>query len=408
MHPVKGFSFFSPLGIRLLVCLLSLIGYHPLKAQDSCRLQVSLLTCGSGEDLYSCYGHSALRISDTCRGSDWVYNYGTFNFGDPDFYWKFTRGKLAYYLNVESFTGFMQNYAQEGRRVQEQVLDLTAADALAIQSFLQNNAKEENKYYRYDFLFDNCSTRLRDLFPRQFKQRFHFGHAMSNDSCSFREVLDFYERRIPATRLGINLLMSHRVDERMNNEQSMFLPDFLMGGMSDATLDGHFIVKQTRELLPDVQIMSSPTNWASYSAWLLLLSIVFLSLAKPGIRKYLLYFDVFFFMILGLLGCFMLFMWLGTEHEVCRYNRNLLWAFPLHLVFAFLLARDSPKVQPYARYASSLIVLSFFYSFFAEQNFPSEITPMLWLILFRLSKYSSRIQWSQVSQTFRYASSGRS
>jgi hypothetical protein len=131
-------------------------------------------------------------------------------------------------------------------------------------------------------------------------------------------------------------------------------------------------------------------------------------MAKPGIRKYLLYFDVFFFMILGLLGCFMLFMWLGTEHEVCRYNRNLLWAFPLHLVFAFLLARDSPKVQPYARYASSLLVLSLFYNFFAQQDIPSEITPILWLILFRLSKYSSRIQWSQVSQTFRYASSARS
>ena len=408
MHLVKSLLHFPFSCLRLLVVVLLLSTPYSSKGQDSCRLQISLLTCGSGEDLYSCYGHSALRISDTCRGSDWVYNYGTFNFGDPDFYWKFTQGKLAYYLNVESFTGFIQNYAQEERRVQEQVLDIPAADALALQSFLQNNAKEENKYYRYDFLFDNCSTRLRDLFPRQFGTRFHFGHAMSNDSCSFREVLDYYERRIPSTRLGINLLMSHRVDERMSNEQSMFLPDYLMGGLSDATLDGHFIVKQTRELLPDVQILSSPTNWASYSAWLLLLTIVFLSMAKPGIRKYLLYFDVFFFMILGLLGCFMLFMWLGTEHEVCRYNRNLLWAFPLHLVFAFLLARDSPKVQPYARYASSLLVLSLFYNFFAQQDIPSEITPILWLILFRLSKYSSRIQWSQVSQTFRYASSARS
>ena len=358
-------------------------------AQDTSRLRVSILTCGVGEDLYSCYGHSAIRIIDSSTGTDIVYNYGTFNFGDPDFYSKFTRGKLPYYLNDENFQGFIGTYINEGRGVTEQLLDLTDKDAKMVQYFLSDNLKEENKYYRYDFLLDNCSTRVRDIFPTLFNTRFEFGHSMADDSCSFRTILDQYEKNKHWERVGINLLMSHLVDNKMSNVQSMFLPDYLMKGISEATLDGKPIVKETISILPQIVAIPTEVNQPKMLLWAFLFAVVFLSFNKT-FQPWLVYVDVLLFMLLGLLGCFMLFMWFGTEHAVCSYNRNLFWAFPLHLIFAFMLTRNSDKASRYARYASWLVTLSMLYGLIATQAYMSEIIPLLLLILFRLGKYARR------------------
>ncbi|HPI55628.1 MAG TPA: DUF4105 domain-containing protein, partial [Chitinophagaceae bacterium] len=215
-----------------------------------CGLRISLLTCGTGSELYASYGHSALRIVDTCNRQDIVYNYGTFSFSDPDFYSKFTRGKLPYYLASESYDGFMEIYQEEGRSVTEQVLRLNPEDALAVQHFLHENLKEENKYYRYDFLYDNCSTRIRDLLDKQFARRIEWGAIIANDSLPFRTVLDYYERNLHWERFGINLLMSDLVDQKMTSMQSMFLPDYLERGFDKATLDGNKLVGEKQELLP--------------------------------------------------------------------------------------------------------------------------------------------------------------
>jgi hypothetical protein len=349
-------------------------------------LRISLLTCGSGEDLYSVYGHSAIRVVDASTMTDIVYNYGTFNFSDPDFYLKFTRGKLLYYVNDESFDDFMNMYMQDGRSVYEQVLNLNPADANVVNEFLLNNLKEENKYYKYDFLFDNCSTRLKDIFTKSFGKRFQLGHIIADDSMAFRTVLNYYERNIHWERFGINLLLSKQVDNKMTNEQSTFLPDYLMRAIAVSTIDGSSIVKETMQLLPEKNNRNAATNEPKLYGWFLLLGVLLISFSS--MKKHLIYFDVLFFLMLGLLGFVMLFMWFGTEHTVCAWNRNLLWAFPLHIVFAFLIPRESTQKLLYAKYTSMLLVVSMFYSLFAQQEYIAEITPILILILYRLSKYS--------------------
>ncbi len=367
-----------------IFCLISTV--HA-EVADTAHYRISIITCGSGQDLYSVYGHSAVRVIDSSHNTDIVYNYGTFNFGDPEFYSKFTRGKLDYYLNDEWYTDFMRTYIEEGRSVYEQVLQINQRDASALNNFLVNNLKEENKYYKYDFLFDNCSTRIRNMFSNYFGKRFTYGRVIADDSVSFRTILNYDERNIHWERMGINLLLSHRVDDKMTNDQSMFLPDYLMKGLARATLDGQPLVKETLQLLPEPNTFPDQSNQPRMLFWALLLVIVFLSLS-PTIKKFLLFFDVLFFLLLGLLGCFMLFMWFGTEHQVCAWNRNLLWAFPLHVVFAFMIARNTEKVKDYARYTSWLLVISMLYNLFADQQYISEITPILLLILFRLNHYS--------------------
>lgn len=377
---------------RILLLLAALLGTFFARGQDSSVLRISLLTCGVGEELYSSYGHSAVRVTDTVNGTDLVYNYGSFNFGDPDFYMKFTRGKLPYYLNAETMDSFMSLYVDEGRSVGEQILQLNKTDALAVQAFLKNNLKEENRYYKYDFLFDNCSTRIRDLFATIFNNRINFLPVISNDSMTFRTILNHYERHVHWERFGINLLMSNLVDQKMKSYESMFLPDYLMRGFDVATLDGHKLSGAATVILPAGHLINNKMNEPLVYAWLLLAVTVLLSFSKK-MSIPLRFFDVFFFMILGLLGCLMLFMWFGTEHKVCAWNLNLLWAFPLHLIFAFMIPRNSKNVALYAKYAGWLLIGAIFYNYFASQKYIAEVTPLILLILWRLNHYSKQVKY---------------
>src|SRR5690606_9046113 len=122
----------------------------PSRAQpDSCALRLRLITCGPGEDLYALFGHSALRVVDSVRNLDMVFNYGTFDFDEPGFYLRFMRGDLRYYVSIGHYRDFLFTYQMEGRSVMEQVLQLSCADRNRIYAFLQFNAREENKYYAY-------------------------------------------------------------------------------------------------------------------------------------------------------------------------------------------------------------------------------------------------------------------
>ncbi len=362
-------------------------------AQDSCTLQISVMTCGTGQELYSSYGHSAIRVVDPCKGTDSVYNYGGFNFAEPDFYMKFTRGKLKYYLFAETMESFLGQYVYEGRSVIEQRVQLNEKDAQAVQQFLRENLKEANRYYRYDFLFDNCSTRIRDLFQQLFQNRLRYLPFMASDSIRFRTLLNHYERNLHWERVGINLLMSHVVDQKMSSYQSMFLPDYLLKGLAVATLDGHALIADTKTILVSTQTDSKALNQPLWIFWSLFVGITFLSLSKK-MRVALIYIDVLLFLVIGLLGCLMMFMWFGTEHQVCERNLNLLWAFPLHIVFAFLIARQSAQVPQYAKYASWLLMAGVAFSFFADQKYFGEIIPLILLLFFRLNHYSKSLKFS--------------
>lgn len=380
-----------------LICSVSLPASGSLTVYP-CGLQISILTCGPGADLYSIYGHSAIRILDSCQQTDIVYNYGTFSFSDPDFYLKFTRGKLDYYLGTESFPGFMAQYQEEGRRVDEQILLLSAEEAIQVRDFLVNNALPANRNYRYDFLFDNCSTRIRDIFSNLFKDQFVYGIAMQDDSISFRTLLNHYERNLHWERVGINLLMSDIVDRSMKSDESMFLPDYLQKGFATARLNGRFIVGSEKNLLPNRWEPHASGNEPLFF-FLVFAAAYFLLGRLKTLKSVMIYLDSALFLTAGLLGLLMLFMWFGTDHKVCAWNRNLFWAFPLHLIFAGMLSFKSDKVSTYARSASWLITLSLIYQFFAQQKFDIEILPLILIIWLRLRYYAGAFKW-QAAQIF--------
>lgn len=368
-------------------------------------IKISLITCGLGTELYSGFGHSAIRIVH--HNEDIVYNYGTFNFGDSNFYYKFTKGKLPYWVAKEKFENFLYTYQVEGRSVYEQQLNLDAISAQAIFSFLENNIKEENKYYHYDFLFDNCSTRLRDIFEKTLGSNFHWGKAMANKKLSFRDQINFNLKNNHWARTGINLLLGSKVDQIMTNESAMFLPAYLMNAMRDARFNNKKLVSQTIEILPNKVSNEIPRNDVKYYLWLFFI-LSFLMSFFVKLKSKLIYLDIVVFFIMGLLGCLMLFMWFGTNHQSCAMNRNLVWALPTHLILAFLIARNSNKVQILARISLAILFAGIVWNLFAKQVFISEITPLLLWLIWRLNHYRKNIISSQYDNIqYRFASFGK-
>ncbi|PZF74182.1 Lnb N-terminal periplasmic domain-containing protein [Taibaiella soli] len=337
---------------RLFLSLLILLPFFQASAQiDSSHLRISLVTCGPGDEIWETFGHTGVRVTDTLAHTDMVFNYGTFNGFEKDFELKFMRGKLLYYVSYYPFPEFMEEYVQAHRKVEEQVLQIDGKSKEEIYAFLKWNAEPQNREYKYDFLFDNCATRIRDIFPKTLGNGFQFGKtAAANKTISFRQIVNQYLYKEHFERLGINLLLGSKVDKKMDNAAIMFLPDFLRDGLAGATLDNKPVAEKTKLLLDGSAHEPARTNWAFITLlFVSLLTIV--TMFTPALHGLGMFLGRFLLVITGLLGCLMLFMWFGTDHQACQDNFNVLWALPTNLIFAFTRNRS--------RYAGIAIVLLF-------------------------------------------------
>lgn len=345
---------------------------------DSSHLRVSLLTCGIGDEIWETFGHTAIRITDSAHGTDNVYNYGTFSFG-PDFELQFMRGKLLYYLSYDPFPVFMQEYVEANRSVEEQILMLDGAKKQEIFDYLKNNALEENRYYKYDFFFDNCATRLRDVFPRSLDGGFKFGEtAAAHERITYRQIINRYFYKTHWERFGVNLLLGSRIDKVMSNTDIMFLPDFLRDGIANATINNQKIATPVDVILPGSVKKPAGTNWA----FVLTMGLCILTIAGLLYRPLKPLGDIMMFLqlfISGLLGCIILLMWFGTDHQGCQNNFNILWALPTNIFFAF-----APKNRKgrYAIVSIVLLMLALVLHVLRVQEMPLlELSPMLLSLL---------------------------
>jgi hypothetical protein len=366
---------------------LFLISFSGFSQTDSCHIRISLLTCSPGEELYSTFGHSALRVTDSVSNEDIVYNYGTFNFDEPDFYTKFVRGKLLYYLSTEDFSSFKRQYEYEKRSMIEQVLNLSCTEKQKMVGLLHQNLMGDNKFYKYDFLFDNCTTRLRDLLEKSADQSVQFS-TIVKEKTTFRdhifEYMDYNDKQW--VKLGMDILLGNTTDAVMTNREAMFLPDYLLKGFDSGRI-GNKPVVQSKITVIDLPVEKPKKNFFSgpvFIFWLLLVVIVLTSMSKnEGAKKILHGFDGFFFFITGFAGILMLVMWFGTEHIVCRNNYNLLWAWPTNAVMAFFVHSKKRWAKKYFSIAAILYAIIFFVLFFIPQPINSSLSPIILLLIFR-------------------------
>lgn len=374
--------------MKYLAAIFFLLFSYATKAQsDSCSLHVSLLTCSPGDELYATFGHTAIRVTDRSAGRDQVYNYGTFAFG-PDFYPQFIRGSLNYALSVEEFANFIYAYQYDSRSVFEQKLTISCAEKKELVAALETNAQEENRYYRYDFLKDNCTTRAKDIIAKHLSAPLQLGNIIpAQNRPTYRNLLYIYLDNGGQnwSKFGIDLLLGSKLDKKVTNEEALFLPDNLMQAFEKSKIESQRLVVPAVTLLN----MPSPIKGAKVLTPMVVFSLLVSVVAvlsfikRKGVQKGIAVFDFILFLVLGLAGCLLLFMWFGTEHVVSRNNYNLLWALPTHAIAAFALWTKN-KWMHY--YLLGTIVLSAFLligSPFLPQQLNIAFLPIILLVLLR-------------------------
>jgi len=357
-------------GITSLLTIFLLCFCMPLDVQAnwydnlSGETKVSILTSSPGEDAYSIFGHTAVRIYDPAEVPivDWVFNYGTFSFSE-DFYYNFMIGRLDYHLSAVPFYHFQKQNMDQGRGVKEQILNLTPTQIRQVAEYLSWNLLEENAVYRYEFFRDNCATRIITLFQESLGSSFETNCKQGGET--FRDGLQPYISGSPWTAFGMDFILGPKSDKIMPPCGEAFIPDHLSSALSTMTVDGeslvkgdnvNFVVFDTGTWLPK-STLDVPAILMVFITSLLII-VTFMNRKKYWFSSKL---RALIALVSSLLGVLLLFMWLFTDHTDTWANINLLWTLPALVYFIpiqFRFKRLAGKIA--ALICLSYLILSVF------------------------------------------------
>ncbi|WP_417608408.1 DUF4105 domain-containing protein [Owenweeksia hongkongensis] len=389
---------FTPMKKCLLFLLLFVNTFAFAQVQLTDKAEIRIVTCGPYQgELYSAFGHSAVRVYDPSQAIDLIYNYGVFNFNQPNFYLNFAKGHLKYRLAVSRYQPFVDSYIDENRFVHEQILNLTPAQNQKVFDFLQWNAQEENMHYYYDYFYDNCATRVRDVMKKALGDSVRFDDSHITTNYTIRDLCDIYLQEQPWGDLGIDLCLGLPMDKNATPWMYMFLPDYVEQGFDHAYIKGQRgekpLVKETVstfEALPE----KAETNWNTPFLYFTALLVLGLLITYQGYnaKRGLYWFDAVIFSIIGLIGWFLFVLWLATDHRAAAQNMNLLWAIPLHFPVALiLLKKKKPNwLKPYFTLTALLAFITLIAWPWWPQDLNNSLIPFVLLIMVR----AVYIRWS--------------
>lgn len=359
----------------------------PARAQLSDEAQVSLITILPGDAIYSLWGHSAIRVRDPAQGIDLAYNYGTFDFRNPlSFVATFAYGKLDYHLSVHSYpTAAYVSWTQQERTVIEQILLLSVSQRNRLYQYLRTNALPENRVYRYNFLFDNCSTRVRDAFERVLGDSIRFA-ADREHVQTFRQLISPYAAGRPILRFVMNLGMGLPADHTVTSREQMFLPTELsmaFGEASLAVMETEYPLVARTDTVYVAPERPAAWPWALILGWLLFIAGGAVTASRRVLPGRI--FDSALFGVTGLAGLLIVFLWFFSLHDITQGNLNIFWAWPTHLAVAWHVARGQTKHWLH-RYMSATAVVTLGFALamaFLPQVIPGALAPILLLLILR-------------------------
>ena len=363
--------------------------------------EVSILTAGPGNELFETFGHSAIRVKDPVLKMDYVFNYGVFDFNQPNFYSNFAQGRLEYFLGVSHFNRFVEIYRKDQRWMKEQILELTTDEKNIIFNFLRNNAQPENAVYLYDQYFDNCSTKLRDITQDILAKKSKLSDAYTEEDLTLRKLMN---RELPWNTwgsFGINLALGTKLDQKIGYEAYMYLPDYLYLSFKDAKKIENGVSKplvKKEVVILDFKEEKPALSWLNpifVLSLLLLLTIIitYKDIKRSKNSKWL---DFLILFVTCLIGVLIVFLWFFTDHKTTPNNFNILWAFAPNLIVAFfLLKKNTPNwISTYLKICLLLIVVLFVLWILGVQLFSLAILPLIGILIVRYW-YLSRLLTSK-------------
>lgn len=373
-------------------------------ATDS--IQLSLLTCAPGEEIYSLFGHTAIRYQNYTQNIDAVFNYGMFSFNTPNFILRFTLGETDYQLGVTSYSEFADEYNYYGRSVWQQNINLTQPEKLKLIKLLEDNYRPENRVYRYNFFFDNCATRPKDQIEKAIDGRLEYGRNMDdkNTGKSFRDIIHQYTKGHPWDRFGIDLCIGSTADRPITYRQMMFAPFYVKDFFEKAIIINPsgvgrpLVEKETKVVNPPNVVTSQQQGLTPLQSSLLLFIIVTL-ITIYGIRhnKTFWQVDLILFFVAGIIGCILTFLVLFSKHPAVSPNFLLFIFHPIHLLWLPWIIKSGYKKQRSIYMMANCAVLTLFILLWSviPQRFDLAVLPLA-LCLFERSASNLIITYKKV------------
>lgn len=378
--------------------------------------KISLITCGAGYEVYSMYGHTALRVKNPKLGYDYIFNYGVFSLQMDNFAYLFVKGETDYQVVITTFDSFIQEYVDDNRDVYENEFQLTDSSKRLIVDYLEWNLQPENKVYRYKFFSDNCATRIRTILEKSANIQWNTNSenrikppqsgqfsVVINDywktktQYTFRDIILIYQSKLPWINAAIQIPIAAPADTHLTYRAAMFLPDFLMDAVQNATVVNNGIVmplsKPAEQLLiPNQKLL--PANSSFLSSPFVVLTCVFILLflvTLLGIyrRRMYRFIDCLLLFITGIIGVLLIFMSFVSVHESMRPNFNLWWAFPVNFIAFFFVLFSYKILMKYYTFLFVIYGLFFFSLPFIPQSIPFIQCLFPVLIFFRFIAYKS-------------------
>jgi hypothetical protein len=343
------------------------------------------------EELYAAFGHSAIRVYDPVNDIDLAYNYGTFDFDQPNFYLNFARGNLLYKLAVQDYQRLSQYYIHYNRFIHEQVLDLNLSQKQDVFDFLQNNALPENATYHYDYFYDNCASRIRDVFVQTLGYNIRFDGSYISSNRSIRELTDDYLiGHYPWGDLGIDFCLGLPMDKILAAHQYMFLPDYVESAFDNALIKTEAgeqpIVKDKILVFKPENVEEKKTVFTPslvFLAFLLIVALITREHLKKSKKGH--YLDSGIFTVMGLLGVFLTLLWFATNHKAASGNLNIIWAFPVHLIAGMVLLKKDTSIfwRKYFKVTAIVMVVLLVSWPFLPQKMPTSLMFISAIIMIR-------------------------
>jgi hypothetical protein len=301
-----------------------------------------LLTCGPGTETYSIYGHSAVRVVISSINFDAAYNWGLFDFSTKNFAWKFAKGRLDYMVGAERTDSFLKSYLYEERYVYSQRMNLNSRELRILISLINENVKPENAKYRYDFFYDDCSTRIRDLIEKAVGENLKYPLEDPGKKPTFRDMVAKYQSPYPWYRFGVDLIMGSSSDKEANFHDRMFLPVDMMEELSKTR------IRRDDKMIP---LLQNPVTLVDFNpivvkpglllsppfVFTLVIIIILILAALTKSRKIIRWIDIFIYSIFSILALLMIFFNFFTDHQQMRMNLNIIWLNPFIIICLIML-----------------------------------------------------------------------
>ena len=384
----------------LLIAILVSISANNIHSQTGNDTLVYLLTCGTGTETYSIYGHSALRVVIAEKNQDVVFNWGVFDFDTPNFAWKFAKGRLDYMLAAEDLKSFLQVYKYEKRYVYSQRLNLSNAETSRLIALINENLRPENVKYRYDFFYDDCSTRIRDLIESAVGEKLLYPPDDGKNSPTFRDMVGKYQDPFPWLKFGIDLIMGSSADKDASFRDRMFLPLDLQKELSETVVnrDGKMIpLLQNPETILDFDppvikksILLSPSF--VFTAFFIII-LILSALIKE--KKMIYWFDIAIYSVFSILAVMMIFFNFFTDHQQMRWNLNIIWLNPVIVICLIYIILNKAGTTWFRLLFYTLAVFLAIH-LILPQSFNIAIIPLVLILLIRCSVRSG-FEWNPLS-----------